>query len=274
VAPVEIVSVSPSDASTGVARTANVSVTFKNAMDKTVNPITGVTGCAFSWSSDGKTLTCNPGDFATGTTINWGVSTSAKDAKGTALTSARSYSFRVIRSTSTTIGSSTTLDGEITSDGSVDTGGAAAIGDYADNTSSFGLISFPMPKLPSGSSITAATLSVYQARGSGTPYTDLGGQLLAVNVGAYTSLNLSVAGLPLQSPASVVLSTSDSIGTKTTSVTAMLVDDLNRGSANSQFRICFNKDTDKDSTRDFIQIITAQAANDNKPSLSITYDYP
>jgi hypothetical protein len=274
VTPVEIASVSPVDAATGVARNANISVTFKTAMDKTVNPLSGISGCSFTWSSDGKTLTCNPADFATGTSVSWGVSTSAKDAKGTALTSARSYSFRVVRSTTTTLGSSTTLDGEITSDGSIDTRGAAAIGDYADNSSSFGLISFPLPKFPSGSNITAATLSVYQAKGSGTPYTDLSGQLLAVNVGAYTQLSLSVAGLPLQSPVSVGLSSSDSVGFKTADVTAMLADDLSRGSANAQFRICFNKDTDKDSTRDFVQIITAQASNDNKPSLSFTYDYP
>jgi subtilisin len=99
----EVASVSPADGATGVAATANVSVTFSEAMDKAatqgafslVRAADGstVTG-TFSWAGD--TMTFDPSsDLAADASYVAKLTTAAKDSAGNAVTAEKTWTFAV-----------------------------------------------------------------------------------------------------------------------------------------------------------------------------------
>jgi hypothetical protein len=122
-----ITSVSPAEGATGIAVTANVSVTFSEPMDKAsaegAFSIAPSVAGAFSWS--GNTMTFDPtADLAAGTTYTATVSTAAKDTAGNALAAAKSWSF-----TTTTLSTFTKVPDSVTIEtGTLRKNGVAELG--------------------------------------------------------------------------------------------------------------------------------------------------
>ncbi|HEY0465651.1 MAG TPA: hypothetical protein VGC79_15665, partial [Polyangiaceae bacterium] len=168
----------------------------------------------------------------------------------------------LVKTINTLIYFDTALSGNISSDGLVITSLISA-GDDASNNYRCGFASFKTSEVPKGSVVTSATLSIYQIQSVGTPYTDLG-QLQAQAV-KYTTFDK--AALTVSSSASVSFNTNAGEGAKTVSVTSTVAANVTAGAANSQFRFCFAKKTDSESSGDFVQLASAN----NKPSLSIAY---
>jgi hypothetical protein len=109
----------PGSTATGVARNANIQLTFSEPMDKaatqaafSITAPAGYSTGAFSWSADGKTMTFNPGpNFNYGEAILWRVTTAAKDLAGNALAQQISRGFLVIRQGTMILDSVAAVDG-------------------------------------------------------------------------------------------------------------------------------------------------------------------
>jgi hypothetical protein len=276
----------PEQAAIGVASDQWIEVTFSEPMDKAstqaafqiTNP-PSVTG-TFFWLASNRMLFLLSSRFAYGTTVNWQVTDAAKDLAGNTLAATVNRNFRVIREKTVDLVSQSGLDGYVFNTGSVQTSGGLMVGDTFSNTYIRGFLSFDLSPLVAdgATSISAATLYVYQYAVTTGAYTDLGGRLLAESVNYGSSLDAADFETPLltHSNNSITLSTSPSIGWKSASVFSKVINDyINRGARGnrSQFRLRFPINTNVDAQND-VAFLNSGADVFNKPYLRVTYLYP
>jgi hypothetical protein len=240
----------------------------------------GVTG-TFSWSNGGATMTFNPAaDFANGAMVSFQVNMAAKDAAGNMKTTVNSYQFTVIRRGTATLTSEPAVDGYWFSTPAVNTNAVSfTAGDTAANLYYQGYISFVL-NLPgvtaateAQTKIVTATLQITQTSTVGTPFTTLGA-LRFEHVYYGPTLETDDVNTPTLSVATTI----DTSAVKSVSATTAVTDDwtsrVGRASR-SQYRIRFTANTDADNGADNCVFATGDAAAvANRPTLTVTYDYP
>ncbi len=180
------------------------------------------------------------------------------------------------------IGSTANLDGYARSDGTASASGSPATGDKdASYSLSVGwrqLYSFDIANIPTSTTITSATLRLYQCDVQGSPYTFLGNVIVdQMNYGgvfdpfggAYSggavALNIGT------------LSTTTSPGYRSLSVTTRVQNDLTTSRVRSQYRLRFSaQDFNFDGNDDFVQFTDAEdfpcagATTNQPPQLVVT----
>lgn len=190
---------------------------------------------------------------------------SNNDCVGGLVCTSGSCTTKVVKSGTQTFAADPDLSGRVQSDGVIDP--RVSVGDYADDTDSCGFLSFPLSMIPAGAVVTSATLVVDLQSITGSPYADLGGSLV-VDDTSYSALSASVYKAAFVSPVGVP--NSNSTGSKSVPVTALVAPDVTKNAANSQFRLCFPLRTDGNADQDFVLIPTAGTY---KPTLTVNYDY-
>jgi hypothetical protein len=294
-----IVSISPADGDKGVARDANIVITFSEKMNQAATQAAYQSAdilpgfVSFSWNAEGTVLTIDPAfDLAytaIGQAYSFSISNTATDLAGNQLASVSS-SFTTFRQLTANLNSIAALDGDVRSDGTVNgcsgvnafcVGDSGAVG----NASYRGFLSFDLSSLPAelqSANIISATLKVYQEGVSGTPYSDLDDcfifgcdDLLIDHVNYGSSLNDSdFDATVLQALGE--LSDTTTVEYKTFDVKAAAADDWDNRSSRgdrSQYRLRFAKLTDGDGVFDAAEFTSGDAAS-NKPQLQITYLIP
>lgn len=116
-----VVGTVPADNATGIDVLKTLSVTFSEPMAAaatqgavSVTAPTGITPTAFSWSSDGRTMTFTLSPAAPlETQIQWQVGTGATDLSGNALATAVTRRYKSWRFVTTTLVSDPNVDGEV-----------------------------------------------------------------------------------------------------------------------------------------------------------------
>ncbi|HMJ53203.1 MAG TPA: Ig-like domain-containing protein [Polyangiaceae bacterium] len=287
--PPTIVSAVPMNGATGAPRGAKIVVNFSEAMDInsaqgafSITAPPGVSG-TFAWASGNTQLVFTPSAlYPTGATVNWQVSTAAKDASGNAKTTLDTFSFNVIKSATVNLPCIGALDGYIWSSPSVQTGVAfIAIGDTTSSLTYRGYAAFDMTAIPATATITAASLYLEQYNVLGTPYgAGRLGDVLWRHVDYGPTLEVadySVAPLAHTSSAGT-LSVNATYEWKAATVTLSLRDDLMNRAARgnrSEFMIRFTQDTVVTTANDFAYFYSCEAtAPTDRPYVSVTYDYP
>ena len=285
--PPTIVSVTPANNAVGVTVSDNIVVNFSEPMDLAsaqtafqITAPTGVTG-TFTWSNGGATMTFNPAaDFANGTAVTFQINMAAKDAAGNMKTTVDSYQFTVIRRGTATFTSEPAVDGYWFSTPMVNTNAVTfTAGDTAANLYYQGYLSFVL-NLPGVTAATeaqtrivAATLQITQTSSAGTPFTALGA-LRFEHLYYGPTLDTDDVNTPTLS----VVTTTDTSAVKSVSATTAVTDDWTNRTARSksaQFRVRFTGNTDADNGADNCVFATGDNATAaNRPTLSITYDYP
>ncbi|OLV19329.1 Ig-like domain-containing protein [Deinococcus marmoris] len=288
--PPSTVSITPASGATGVAKDANIVVTFSEKMNQAATqaayqstdlPAASVT---FSWNADGTQLTINPNAdlayTALGKTYSFSLSTTATDLAGNALPATNS-SFKTFKQLTTTINSTPALDGRVRSDGEVVTNDDTLyIGDSASvgNATYRSYLSFDLAGLPAAltsANILAANLTVNQYVVAGNPYTDLdvgASDLILDHVNYGTSLTATDFDPTVYSNQGDIIST-PTLGNYTKSVLSALKDDRTNSRVRSQYRLRFAKLTDGDGNADIAYLRSGDSATD-KPTLAITYLIP
>lgn len=286
--PPSVVSISPNEGATGVAKDVVIVVKFSEPMNKGATELaygsSDMPAVNFSWNADATQLSIDPtGDLsytATGQVYTFSLSSSATDLAGNKLTAVVT-SFTTLRQITAQLYSLAALDGNVRSDGVLSSGSCGSslicVGDsgLVDNSTYRGFISFDLSSLPPAlTQVVAAELRIEQAGLFGTPYTDLGSlRLDHVNYGA----TLSAADFDAPVLASLgILSTSTALEFKTKSVTAAVQDDwANRAarSHRSQYRLRFFSLTDGDGAGDYATFTPGESAS-SKPRLEVTYLMP
>ena len=170
-----------------------------------------------------------------------------------------------------TLGSTASLDGWVRTDGNAQTTNGLT-GDLSVVTGQGyrQFFSFDLSTIPPGSTVTSATLRLYQAFVIGSPYTELGsvavdhldyGDMLCC--GDYDAAALASAG---------TLSSDASVGYKQLVVTARVQADLAAARTRTQFRLRFSAaDFTNDGGSDNAQFNEAEAPGGNLPQLVVTY---
>lgn len=171
--------------------------------------------------------------------------------------------------------STAALDGYVRSDGtSVPTGSSPITGDLDAGAPGMGyrqFYSFDLSSLPAGSSVTSATLRLYQASVAGSPYVDLGNVIVDhVDYGA------ALAGAAYNAVALAsnvgVLSSDATIAYKTLVVTARVQADVAAARTRAQFRVRFsNVDSNNDAGSDFALFTDAEFLGASVPMLVVKY---
>jgi hypothetical protein len=136
-----------------------------------------------------------------------------------------------------------------------------------------GFISFDLSSIPSASTITEATLRIYQVRTSGNPYS-MGGKLMVDSLNYGNSLENSDYGITAITTNLVTLTTNPSIEWKDASVTEAVKKDLSEGRTKSQYRIHFETEVKGgDVAGDFSYFESADDSegSGNTPRLVIKY---
>lgn len=175
------------------------------------------------------------------------------------------------------IGSTAGLDGEVNSDGvAVSAGGAPKVGDVEDiltSTAYRQFFSFNLANIPSGTVISTATLRLYQASVTNSPYDGALGSVVVDHVSygevldatAYATATLASAG---------TLSSDASTGYKSLNVASRVQDDLNNGRPRSQYRLRFSLgDANLDFGDDYAQFTDFEdscCGVNSPPQLTIT----
>lgn len=297
------VSSAPGTNEMGVARNANISITFSEPMNKaatqaafSITSPAGFTTGAYSWSADGRTMTFNPqGTFAFGQPVAWRVTTDAQDLAGNALTQAISRGFYVVRQGTLVLEAMPALDGHITSAGTVSTGASMLfVGDSVNVPSYRGFLSFDLNALPENLlRVTNASLYVFLHAKNGDPVANLGGaaKLERVSYGnALTASDYDVQRFTGLFDSVDFISTLTS-GWKVNGQLALGVfadwSDRNSRDHLSQYRVRFPTQYDNGEA-DYVQLHSADsiatycprpaaAANGSsacKPHLVVIYEYP
>jgi hypothetical protein len=136
-----------------------------------------------------------------------------------------------------------------------------------------GFVSFDLSSIPSNSTITEATLRLYQIRTSGNPYS-VGGKLMVDSLNYGNSLENSDYALTAITTNLVVLTTNPSIEWKDAYVTEAVKKDLSEGRTKSQYRIHFETEVQGgDVAGDFAYFESADNSegSGNTPQLVIKY---
>jgi DNA-binding beta-propeller fold protein YncE len=177
------------------------------------------------------------------------------------------------------VGSSAALDGEAGSDvTATSAGGGPRTGDVEDlftSTAYRQFYSFDLLNIPAGTSVAAATLRLYQASVSGSPYGGALGDVVVDHMNYGTSLDGTdyAAGALLSNIG--MLSSDDSAGYKTLGVASRVQNDLDNGRVRSQYRLRFSLlNANLDTSDDYAQFTDAEdsCCGVNKPpQLLITF---
>lgn len=290
-----VVSISPAGGATGVAKDANIVVTFSEKMNQAATqaayqstdlPASDVT---FSWNPAGTVMTINPNAdllyTAAGKTYAFSLTTTATDIAGNALPATNS-SFKTFKQITTTLSSTPALDGWVRSEGLVNTDNTSMlVGDSGsvDNATYRGYLSFDLTPLPASltsTNIQSAKLTVHQQSVSGTPYADLktgvlpllSSYLLVDHVNYGTGLTPSDFDAPVLSNQGNLITT-PTVGDYSKSVLDALKDDRTNNRTRSQYRLRFAKLTDGDGNFDAASLTSGDSAT-NKPTLEVTYLIP
>jgi len=136
-----------------------------------------------------------------------------------------------------------------------------------------GFVSFDISTLPKTSTITEATLRLYQAKTIGNPY-GAGGNLMVDHSNFGDSLENADYGVAALLSSFATLSINAAVEWKEVDVTSRVKDDLGSGRSLSQFRIHFTgENTGGDVTGDFVYIESADNSEGtgNSPELIIKY---
>ncbi|QQS39386.1 DNRLRE domain-containing protein [Candidatus Woesebacteria bacterium] len=135
-----------------------------------------------------------------------------------------------------------------------------------------GFVSFDLTVIPTGVTVKAASLRLYQIKTTENPYATIGDlRLDHLNYG--DSLDAQDYSLPAFVSNFATISTSKNIGWKEADVTNAVRDDFANGRGQSQFRIHFGKETlGENKSGDFVYFISSeQKGSVNRPQLVIEY---
>jgi hypothetical protein len=167
------------------------------------------------------------------------------------------------------------LDGYVRSDGNSGTmGGPAITGDLDAGAPAIGFrqfYSFDLSPLPAGSTVTSATLQLFQAAVGGTPYLDLG-NVIVDHVDYGGALTGAAYGATALASNVGIISSDVTIASKTLVVTARVQADVAAVRTRSQFRVRFSTfDSNNDAGSDFAQFTDAEFLGTNVPMLVVKY---
>jgi hypothetical protein len=284
-----VVSISPADGVNGVARNADIVVTFSEPMDRAsaqaaLNPSTGNCG-AFSWNGDDTQMTFDPcADFAYGTEVSVVVYDSAADTLGLGMMDDFESAFLVLRQSTIKLWSQDAYDGYVYGPG-VFVFGDKAVADgqyFSVSTWTRGFLSFDLDDLPEDLvEIQSAMVAVKQTSHDAGAYGNATGKLLVEGV-SYGTLTTGDWNLPGTITCGFclipVLGTDAADGWKTTEVAGYVRSDWENRMAldyNSQFRLRFAKDCGDGSCSNVGASFVAGMGNGVvRPYLSITYTHP
>jgi hypothetical protein len=284
--PPTIVSVVPLSGATGVARNAKIIVNYSEAMDITstqaafsVTSPAGTTG-TYSWGVGNTQMVFTPSaQYPYGATINWQVTTAAKDASGNAKATLDSYSFNVIKSTTVNLPCIASLDGFVNNVPAAYT--SPLVMGYSAYTLR-GMAAFDITTLPTTTtSITSATLYLEQYNVAGTPY---GATRLGDVIWQHADYGASLEAADFPTPILVhtgntgTLSTDATYTWKSSIVTASVQNDFNNRSTRgnrSEYVVRFTNNTVTPVTTDYAYFYSCEATSPgDRPYLSVTYEYP
>jgi len=136
-----------------------------------------------------------------------------------------------------------------------------------------GFVSFDISTLPKTSTITEATLRLYQAKTVGNPY-GAGGNIMVDHSNFGDSLENADYGVAALLSSFATLSTNAAVEWKEADVTSEVMDDLSNSRSLSQYRIHFNtENTGGDVSGDFVYIESADNSEGtgNTPQLILKY---
>jgi hypothetical protein len=287
--PPTIVSVTPASNTTGVIRTASITVNFSEAMDLassqaafSVAAPAGVTG-TFTWANANKSMTFKPtASFAYGDVVRFQVSNAAKDAAGNAKATTDVFQFTVVKSATVNLVCIDALDGFVNSLPTAYPSGNLTAGDSGAGGTLRAYEAFDLGGLPPETTgITAAYIYVDQYSVAGTPYgsTSLG-DLLWDHVNYGPTLEATDYGTPLlvHSYNEGILSSSATLGWKSSSVLFAVLDDwtarVARGNR-SEYVIRFTRDLINNGVANYAYAYPCSSANAAlRPYLAVTYEYP
>lgn len=295
--PPTVLAISPSYGAIGVAQKETLSVTFSEPMDKasaqTAFAITSPSGFnagVFTWNTEGTVMTFNPDtDFPYGATVEWQVTTIAKDLAGNTLASLTAASFRAIRVNTVTIDFDPSTSGSATAPNYERYNhlfNLESLGDSSGNAQSRLLIGFKLDVLPENlAQITSSRLKWYVTAKQGNPFGDLGrialerlyiGEEIATST--IDSPNpISKAQYESSALSSPILISSSQITTvgifDVTSLVALDWEDRgNRNAKRSQFRFRFEAMSDNDGASDSLYSDVDQTPK--LADLEVTFEYP
>ncbi len=305
-----IVSVSPSSGAAGVAKDANIVVTFSEAMNQASAQAAfqsaDLGASTITWNAGGTVMTVNPNAdltyTASGKAYSFQVTTTATDLAGNPLSNPSSVTFTTFKQLTANLPIKATTVGEISNTFGVNSVAAdILVGDQNNNTSRRGFVGFDISSLPAGLSpdnVLSARLRMFvNSPIQGTPFTDLfpscSGLLCAlqgksvvlehvaygntITGSAYniTPLSADVRGLTDETPCAtlICLFVGTSTGWNASDISAWLKDDLTNRAARgnlSEVRLKFPIDTNGDNSADYIAVNNAA----NKAQLIVTYLMP
>jgi hypothetical protein len=285
--PPTIVSVVPATGATGASRGAKIVVNFSESMDiesaQKAFSITSPAGIAgdFNWGNGNTQMVFTPTvQYGYGATVNWQVSNTARDAAGNAKATVDTYSFNVIKTTTTNFACIGPLDGFVNNTPAAYPGGSITMG-YSTYTLR-GMAAFDIGGLPANvTAITSATIYLYQYSVSGSPYgpTRLGDVLWRhVDYGATLDAADFATPLLVHTGNGGTLSTNAAYEWKSSIVTLSVRDDfasrVARGNR-SEFQIRYTSDTTSPVTTEYAYFYPCETtAPTNRPYLSVTYEHP
>lgn len=148
-------------------------------------------------------------------------------------------------------------------------------GDDAANVTYRGTLGFDLTKIPSGASVTQATLSVTQCQVGGDPFGALGA-LVVDHIDLTRGLtDAAFSGGTLEANIGT-LSSTPAIGARTLDLTAQVQADMAAHRRVTGYRLRFStRDTNNDSVSDFVQLALSRdsfCTGRPEPKLHVTYD--
>jgi PKD repeat protein len=290
------VTVTPGSEALGVDADANIVITFSEPMNQLATSAAYAStassiapeNAAFNFDASGKVLTVNPNDdLRYGFIFRFNLENTATDLAGNKLAPVQ-FAFRTFKQVTKRFDSVSNLDGEVSSSGSVSkTGDFIDVGDDSNNAETRGFLSFDVSELPATLTtrdVLSAEFTIGQKTLSGAPYTNLVSLVVDhVNFGAALEAeDFGTTALSSHTPFSNDIpntkKSTNNFGMQDFMLSA-LNDDLTQRSARgnrSQFRLRFQKSTNKDSFEDSARFLSLEggAANNFQPVLSVTYLEP
>jgi Bacterial Ig-like domain len=288
-----VVSVSPENASNGVAANAKIRIEFSEPMNQAATEAAFLSGdmpsVTFLWNANGTKLEIDPvGDLEhtpAGRVYSFKVRNTATDLAGNALPEFAS-TFRTLRELKRTLTSVAALDGNVRSDGDVDSSSATMpVGDSGIiNTQQKGFLSFDLAALETDGltipeRIIGAKMRVFQSFVTNSPYTDLrvgDRELLAAHVVYGATLNFGDFNAAILHDLGEISSNSvDGYKVAQDAIASVRDDWAARVTREnrSQYMLFFPLPTDADGQADQISLNTREAAS-NPPELEVTFLVP
>lgn len=176
-----------------------------------------------------------------------------------------------------TLTSTPALDGLVFASGTVTLASNVTTGDYANALGPVeglrGFVSFDLTGIPSGATVTLATMTLVQRVTNAAPYASLGNVLVdQVVYGSVLEAGAYARSFPT-SQGFGTLSSDATLGPKSLVVTAQVQADLDSLRPQSQYRLRFPLEQDGDFDSDQAVFWSAETATvpDERPTLVITY---